>query len=112
MKIYMNMYSFKQHVIQCSSLKNTTSESFQCTECEKCFSKLAVLKNHIKTHTVQNTLSCEKCEKSFTNSFTLKRHMGKCNSTNKEPCSVCHKVISVENIRRQIETQHKVQGPT
>ena len=111
-KMYMNRYSFKQHVIQCSSLKNTTSESFQCTECEKCFSKLAVLKNHIKTHTVQNTLSCEKCEKSFTNSFTLKRHMGKCNSTNKEPCSVCHKVISVENIRRQIETQHKVQGPT
>ncbi|KAI4854439.1 hypothetical protein E4T44_00175 [Aureobasidium sp. EXF-8845] len=42
-----------------------TTPLFQCTVCQRAFSRIDHLSRHVRTHTLEKPYNCEFCEKKF-----------------------------------------------
>lgn len=68
---------------------HTGSRPFKCSFCEKGFTQKAGLDQHLRTHTKVKPFNCIVCNKSFSQSVHVRQHMR--THTNIQPfqCSVC-----------------------
>lgn len=72
-----------------SSCCSHQGENFQCSSCEKSFSRSDHLQRHIKLHKKEKSPCCFHCSKAFSNSYYLKVH-SKTHCKNKPfNCSQC-----------------------
>ncbi|KAI5194028.1 hypothetical protein E4T39_08818 [Aureobasidium subglaciale] len=51
-----------------------TTPLFQCTVCQRAFSRIDHLSRHVRTHTLEKPYNCEFCDKKFARVDLLKRH--------------------------------------
>jgi KRAB domain-containing zinc finger protein len=80
---------------------NIGKNVFECTTCEKSFSRKSDLNRHIsmtKNHTSDSvheetkTFKCKKCDKGLTRKYCLKKHMAGVHAPGKLPskCNICN----------------------
>jgi len=64
---------------------------FECELCKKQFTKIEILKRHIKTHMKEKEFKCSYCTKTFDRRDVLNDHVR--NHTGEKPfqCNTCHK---------------------
>ncbi|XP_030068849.1 zinc finger protein 211 isoform X3 [Microcaecilia unicolor] len=74
--------------------RHVGSRSYQCPECEKCFSRNSTLKVHQRTHTGERPYSCLDCGKSFRKSDQLKVHRRTHTGEKPYRCGECEKSFS------------------
>ncbi|XP_037029901.1 zinc finger protein 2 homolog [Bradysia coprophila] len=79
---------------------NTTTinkpSSFECTECQKVFSKQESLASHMKMHkSDQKEYFCEFCPKSFTKMNKLTRHTKIHSDEKAHKCNICEKTFAL-----------------
>ncbi|KEQ72636.1 hypothetical protein M436DRAFT_48688 [Aureobasidium namibiae CBS 147.97] len=51
-----------------------TTPLFQCTICQRAFSRIDHLSRHVRTHTLEKPYACQFCDKKFSRVDLLKRH--------------------------------------
>merc|ERR1712129_341550 len=64
-KMYVSMAALAMHV-------QTHYRNFQCTVCEKTFSRSWLLQNHLRLHTGEKPFGCNLCEKKFSDKSNLR----------------------------------------
>nr|XP_033816326.1 zinc finger protein 2-like [Geotrypetes seraphini] len=71
-------FASKERISENSELTEETKihkhDSFQCTECEKCYTYKSQLIIHQKVHKGQKPSKCSVCNESFSQTFQLKSH--------------------------------------
>ena len=92
------------HITSHSGKKSTskTDESrFQCSQCDKSYSRNADLKKHMKTHSCENPCKCSICDKAFLHSEDLKKHIAAHTGDTGEKlfqCETCDESFKCETI--------------
>ncbi|XP_023338084.1 zinc finger protein 90 [Eurytemora carolleeae] len=64
---------------------------FECNICHKMFTRVEILRRHLKTHMIEKDYKCTYCGKTFDRRDVLNDHMR--NHTGEKPfqCTICHK---------------------
>lgn len=71
--------------------KNEEPQSYECTECERTFTKASHLSRHMKIHGNVKPHKCQLCPKSFALGGQLIDHMNKHNGIKPHVCPECGK---------------------
>lgn len=75
---------------------NTKPNSFQCSECQKVFSKQESLASHMKMHkSDQKEYFCEFCPKSFSKMNKLTRHAKIHDEMKSHKCNICDRTFAL-----------------
>jgi len=90
--------------------KNGCNKQHFCESCNKMFSSLQTLTNHMKLHTKELEFKCNICGKCYVSRSVLGNHMKTHDSTYKLPrfkCNHCEKIFThPSNLKRHVRTAH------
>ncbi|XP_055870985.1 zinc finger protein 729-like [Biomphalaria glabrata] len=89
--IFDSMDKLSAHITD----KHDSMHPFLCSVCPFSCNHLKELKQHIKTHEVQETLVCEVCNMTLTNAKEYKSHMNSHEMKRPFKCSLCDKTFKV-----------------
>ncbi|XP_055841757.1 uncharacterized protein LOC129908937 isoform X2 [Episyrphus balteatus] len=136
-KAFLTSYSLKIHirvhtkikpyeceVVGCDKAFNTryrlhahlrlhNGKTFNCEQCQKCFTTLSDLKKHMRTHTQERPYRCpeDTCGKAFTASHHLKTHIRTHTGERPYPCqeNSCQKSFSTSHSLKSHKKTHQRQ---
>lgn len=98
---FLNFAEFHQHN------KTHGKKRYQCTMCERWFSKRYHLKNHITIHSKEKLFNCDLCPNKYSNRGNLDRHVRVFHNKEKHhTCKDCGKSFSQITILRQHMATH------
>ncbi|XP_064106912.1 gastrula zinc finger protein XlCGF67.1-like [Macrobrachium nipponense] len=83
---------------------NTARKRFTCTECQRTFSKIGVLKSHIRTHMGEKPYTCSVCQRCFCGSSGFIYHMRTHTGEKPYTCSLCQKRFLVQYSHKHMRT--------
>ncbi|XP_055911898.1 protein hunchback isoform X2 [Eupeodes corollae] len=137
-KAFLTSYSLKIHirvhtkikpyeceVVGCDKAFNTryrlhahlrlhNGKTFNCEQCQKCFTTLSDLKKHMRTHTQERPYRCpeDSCGKAFTASHHLKTHIRTHTGERPYPCqeNSCQKSFSTSHSLKSHKKTHQRQS--
>merc|ERR1712179_144348 len=83
-------------------------KEFKCSYCPKTFDRRDVLNDHVRNHTGEKPFQCTTCNKKFTRGFVLLRHMR--NHAGEKPfkCRFCGKAFSRSFVLTKHEKSHVI----
>ncbi|XP_063290492.1 oocyte zinc finger protein XlCOF22-like [Pelobates fuscus] len=91
----------KQHFI--THTRAPIENIISCSECGKCFAKMAHLRIHMRIHTGEKPCSCSECGKCFTDPSNLKHHQKIHTGEKPFSCSECGKCFAqMSDLRRHM----------
>jgi len=85
-------------------------KEFKCSYCSKTFDRRDVLNDHIRNHTGEKPFECNICKKKFTRGFVLLRHM-RTHGEGLYKCDFCHKGFDRKDTYRDHMRNHTGEKP-
>ena len=85
-------------------------KEFKCSYCTKTFDRRDVLNDHIRNHTGEKPFECKFCKKKFTRGFVLLRHM-RIHGEGLYKCDYCHKGFDRKDTFRDHMRNHTGEKP-
>jgi len=85
-------------------------KEFKCTYCTKTFDRRDVLNDHVRNHTGEKPFQCTTCNKKFTRGFVLLRHM-RTHGEGVYKCDFCFKTFDRKDTYRDHMRNHTGEKP-
>jgi len=85
-------------------------KEFKCTYCTKTFDRRDVLNDHVRNHTGEKPFQCTVCNKKFTRGFVLLRHM-RTHGEGAFKCDFCLKTFDRKDTYRDHMRNHTGEKP-
>jgi len=85
-------------------------KEFKCTYCTKTFDRRDVLNDHVRNHTGEKPFQCTVCSKKFTRGFVLLRHM-RTHGEGAFKCDFCLKTFDRKDTYRDHMRNHTGEKP-
>merc|ERR1712183_823951 len=85
-------------------------KEFKCTYCTKTFDRRDVLNDHVRNHTGEKPFQCTTCNKKFTRGFVLLRHM-RTHAEGVYKCDFCFKSFDRKDTYRDHMRNHTGEKP-
>ena len=100
-RIYGRSKNMKQHM--------TCTHVNKCDQCDKVFTNIANLKDHLEFHESLKKFKCDICEKGFPSAPKLKRHVTNVHEMVKNfKCATCDKLFAqVAHLTHHVRTVHE-----
>ncbi|CAK9295401.1 unnamed protein product [Gordionus sp. m RMFG-2023] len=92
-KNYNNQPALAMHLLT----HDKENKRHQCTMCNKAFSRLWLLKGHMRSHTGEKPYPCLKCSKSFADRSNLRAHLQTHYSVKQFECHMCSKSFALKS---------------
>ncbi|OCL13451.1 hypothetical protein AOQ84DRAFT_385405 [Glonium stellatum] len=70
---------------------NQSPQSHPCPHCERAFTRAAILRDHVRTHTAERPFECSVCSKAFVRKNDMRRHEQLHIDARKHICDTCGK---------------------
>jgi len=85
-------------------------KEFKCQYCNKTFDRRDVLNDHVRNHTGEKPFECQTCKKKFTRGFVLLRHM-RTHGEGLYKCDFCMKTFDRKDTFRDHMRNHTGEKP-